>query len=50
MHMDDDKPPVAVMSSHDLWRIAIALLMENKRPLNHEDCERALRSENYQPE
>lgn len=48
--IDDDPKLPAVMLAHDLWRIAIALLLEGKRTLNHEDCEHSLRSETYDPE
>lgn len=41
----DDKP--AVMSSRDLWRIAIELLMEKRRLIEHEEWKEGARQEVY---
>lgn len=41
----DDKP--AVMSSRELWRIAILLLAEQRRVVNPEDWKDGARQEVY---
>jgi hypothetical protein len=43
--MEPTKP--AVMSSRELWRIAIALLMEKRKPLNAEQVKHSTRQERY---
>lgn len=44
----DDKP--AVMESRDLWRIAIELLMEKRRLIEHEEWKEGARQERYPEE